>query len=152
MENGNPFIAKISAADAASASAPSSFEWTYELDPYDQLNLILVDLHLVSVKSVYSGSAKAIRVDFEDNIYAIIGTTSGLIKLNSSGAKQWHYATTKDVQMNDLEIVSDGIVLAGHRYVTLEKPNNCLLNNGECGTIWGHSIKVDLTGQTVVWS
>ena len=72
------------------------------------------------------GSAKAIRVDSSDNIYAIIGGKSGLVKLNSSGAEQWHNATTTGVQMNDLEIVSDGIVLAGHRYVTLDKPNNCL--------------------------
>ena len=57
---GNPFIAKVSAADAAGTSAPSSFEWEYELTP-------------PSDTSAYQGSAKALRVDSSDNIYAILG-------------------------------------------------------------------------------
>lgn len=146
MTDGSPFIAKVSAADAAATSAPSSFEWTFELVPED---LNVTDLYADYYK--FMGSARSLRIDSSDNVYAIVGTASSMVKLNGSGVEQWvKYDTTEDkVQMNDLELVSDGIILAGHRYVTLtDEPNNCSINPWKaCGTIWGHAYKIGLDGE-----
>ena len=66
VDKTNPFIAKISAADAAGSKTPAKFEWTYtERD-----------------KS-YSGSVKSLKVSpFDGNIYGLTKGTS-LIKLDS---------------------------------------------------------------------
>ena len=55
VEDGIPFIGKISASDAESNEAPQGFEWTYE------------------DTSEYSGSAKMMGVDSDDNVVAILG-------------------------------------------------------------------------------
>ena len=72
MEDGTPFLGKISKADADGSSAPSSFAWTY-----------------TQKDEIYMGSAKAIRVDSSDNIYAVAGTKSAAIKLKSDGTEVW---------------------------------------------------------------
>jgi len=70
-ENAKPFIAKVSAADAAGSSAPSSFEWTYTCSDAENY-----------------GSAKAIRVDSSDNVFAVIGH-GAIVKLNAAGEEVW---------------------------------------------------------------
>jgi len=70
-ENAKPFIAKVSAADAAGSSAPSSFEWTYTCSDAENY-----------------GSAKAIRVDSSDNVFAVIGH-GAVVKLNDAGEEVW---------------------------------------------------------------
>lgn len=70
-ENAKPFIAKISAADAGGSSAPTSFEWTY-----------------TNSEAENYGSAKALRVDSSDNVYAVIGH-GAVVKLNSAGEEVW---------------------------------------------------------------
>ena len=69
-----PFIAKVSAADAEGDSAPASFEWTYSNS--DAKN---------------SGSAKAIRVDSNDNVYGVMGQGehSTIFKLDDAGEEVW---------------------------------------------------------------
>jgi len=137
VAEGSPFIAKVSAADAAGTSAPSSFEWEYEVTPD-------------SDSSPYQGAAKALRVDSSDNIYAILGVKGAVVKLNSAGAEQFKSQALQDgVQLNDLEVVSDGIVLTGHRYVTYTDNENC---NDTCGTILGFLIKVDSTAENTLWT
>jgi len=97
VEAATPFIGKISAADAAGSSAPSSFAWTY-----------------TNTDSAYTGSAKALRVDSSDNVFAIAGTKSAAIKLSSSGAETWATGQLDaNSQMNDIELTSDGLVLVG---------------------------------------
>jgi hypothetical protein len=61
-----PFIARISANDAAGSTAPTKFEWTYaERD------------------KTYRGSVKSLKVSpFDGNIYGLTKGTS-LIKLES---------------------------------------------------------------------
>jgi hypothetical protein len=67
-----PFIAKISAADAAGSTVPPGFEWTHvEADP------------------TYVGSTKAIRIDGSGDTYANVGTRSAVIKLSNTGAVVW---------------------------------------------------------------
>lgn len=67
---GKPFLALITKSDAGGSSAPSSFSWTYSMTEAD-----------------YKGSAKSIRVDSSDNIFAVVGVKSAAVKLNSSGAE-----------------------------------------------------------------
>lgn len=55
VDDGIPFIGKISASDAESSEAPQGFEWTYE------------------DSNEYEGSAKMMRVDSDDNVVAILG-------------------------------------------------------------------------------
>jgi hypothetical protein len=71
-EGAKPFIAKVSAEDAAGDSAPTSFEWTYTK----------------SIEEESVGSAKAIRIDSDDNVYAVIGY-SVLVKLDAAGEEVW---------------------------------------------------------------
>jgi len=66
VEDGNPWVGKVSAADAAGSTTPASFAWEYTY-------------------SGVPGSAKAMRVDSSDNVYAI-GGKNHIFKLNSSGA------------------------------------------------------------------
>ena len=56
ITQGTPFLGKISATDAAASTAPTAFAWTYS-----------------NAGEAYVGSAKAIRVDSADNIYAVFG-------------------------------------------------------------------------------
>lgn len=67
VEDGNPFIGKISASDAESNEAPQGFEWT------------VVDT------DEYNGSAKMMRVDSDDNVFAILGKRAEVVKLDKSG-------------------------------------------------------------------
>ena len=95
---GTPFIGKISAEDAAGSTKPTSFEWTYTKEGES-----------------YRGSAKAMRIDSEDNIYVIMGL-SMVAKLDSSGQEEWNTGTfDESIQLNDLELASDGLVLVGHK-------------------------------------
>ena len=61
----------MSAADAGGSSAPTSFEWTYTNS--DEENV---------------GSAKALRVDSSDNVYAAIGH-GAVVKLDAAGELVW---------------------------------------------------------------
>lgn len=132
IDEGLPFFGKISASDAASSSAPSSWEWSYDT---------LTD-------DLYTGSAKAVRIDSSDNVYGLVGSGSWLVKLTSTGTKDWDTGTNlKDYgQMNDLEIVTDGIVMTGHSYGTTNE--NCW--GSGCGVIKGSMVKVDTSG-TFSW-
>jgi hypothetical protein len=69
-----PFIAKVSAADAEGDSAPTSFVWTYS-----------------NSEDKNSGSAKAIRVDSNDNVYGVMGMGdhSTIFKLDDAGEEVW---------------------------------------------------------------
>jgi len=51
-----------------------------------------------------SGSARALKIDSSDNIYAIYGTKGAVVKINSSGTEQWTNDSTNgnNAQMNDL--------------------------------------------------
>jgi len=69
---GIPFAAKVSAADAAGSSAPSSFEWTYSNDAEESM-----------------GSIKSIRIDSNDNAFMVMGL-AGIIKLNDAGEEVWN--------------------------------------------------------------
>ena len=90
-------MGKVSAADAAGSSAPSSFEWTKEW------------ADLISVERA-GGSVKSIRIDSSDNIYFIAGM-NGIGKLNSAGTETWKHRTIEPVaQYNDLEVNSDGTI------------------------------------------
>ena len=51
----------------------------------------------------------------------------------------------ESVQMNDLELASDGLVLAGHKYS--QTTEGCWFDG--CGVIKGHAIKLDQTGEKV---
>lgn len=117
---GTPYMAKITAADAAASSAPSSFDWTYS--------------------GTVEGSTRSLRVDSSDNVYAISGSTCNLTKLSSDGSLSWETGDTlnSNGQMNDLEVVSDGVVIAGHIYGTAD--------NTKFSTITGHMVKTDLSG------
>lgn len=59
----------MSAEDAAGDSAPTSFEWSYTRSATGENDM---------------GSAKALRIDSDDNVYAVIGR-SALVKLNAAG-------------------------------------------------------------------
>lgn len=88
------------------------------------------------------GSAKAIRVDSSDNVYAVVGAKSAAVKLSSSGSEVWKSGQLdKDSQMNDLELASDGLVLVGHKYSN--QSEGC---TPSCGVIKGHMIKLDDSG------
>jgi len=69
MEDGMPFIGKISAADANGDVAPVAYEWFFH-----ETN-----------KEVYKGSTKSLRVDKDGSIWGICGKASSLIKLDQSG-------------------------------------------------------------------
>lgn len=51
-----------------------------------------------------SGSARALKIDSSDNIYAIYGTKSAIVKLSSSGSETFTNDSTNSetAQMNDL--------------------------------------------------
>lgn len=120
IEDGTPYMAKITAADAAASSAPSGFDWTYS--------------------GSVEGSTRSLRVDSSDNIYAISGATCNLVKLASDGSLTWDSGDTLNAngQMNDLEVVSDGVVIVGHIYGTAD--------NTKFSSITGHMVKTDLLG------
>ena len=65
----------------------------------------------------YSGSAKAIRVDSQDNIFVLAGIRIAAIKLSSSGSELWNTGELDAAaQMNDLEHAPDGgLVLTGQK-------------------------------------
>lgn len=129
-EDGQPFLGKISATDAAGTTAPTAFAWTY-----------------TQTDTVYAGSAKALRVDSSDNVFAIACTKSCVIKLNGSGTEVWKTGQIDSaIQSNDLEIATDGVVLVGHRYST--SSTGC--DNSSCSVIKGAMMKLDTAG-TKVW-
>ena len=70
IEGSKPFVAKISQADAAGSTAPSSFAWTYSVA--DNI-----------------GSTKSLRVDSSGKVYALVGTHSRVVKLNADGTLDW---------------------------------------------------------------
>lgn len=72
VTEGKPFIAKLSASDANGSTVPSSFAWTYSL-----------------TESEYIGSTKSIRIDSSEKIYAVVGSASAAVKLNSDGTEVW---------------------------------------------------------------
>lgn len=84
-----------------------------------------------------SGSARALKIDSDDNIYAIYGTKGAIVKIDSAGGEKWTNDSTNsnNAQMNDLQLVSDGIVIAGHRYGDASDidPNGC--RGDGCGGI-----------------
>ena len=65
----------------------------------------------------YLGSAKAIRVDSQDDVFVLAGTKSAAIKLSSSGSELWKTGQLDGAaQMNDLEHAPDGgLVLTGQK-------------------------------------
>ena len=131
VEEATPFIGKISAADAASDTKPSAFSWTYTNTGAD-----------------YSGSAKAIRIDSSDNIYAVVGKKAAAIKLRRSGTEVWKTGQLDaKAQMNDIELATDGLVLVGQKYS--KQSEGCTTNT--CSVIKGHMIKLDSTG-TKQWT
>jgi hypothetical protein len=95
---GTPFVGKISAEDAAGSTKPTSFEWTYTKEGES-----------------FRGSAKAMRIDSDDNIFLIMGL-SIVVKLDSSGEEEWNTGSFEAIQFNDLELASDGLVAVGHKY------------------------------------
>lgn len=109
VTEGKPFIAKISASDAAGSSAPSSFDWTYSMSD-----------------SIYTGSTKSIRIQSDstyanERIFAVVGATSSAVKLEPDGTEVWKTGVlSPNIQINDLELTSapgtDGLVLVGHEY------------------------------------
>lgn len=69
VEEGYPFVAKLSAAKLASSEPPDEYDWFYyETD-----------------RSAYYGSVKAVRVDNNGDIYAIAGGKTGAIKFDKDG-------------------------------------------------------------------
>ena len=76
VEGAKPFLARISQSDAAGSTAPTSFAWTYSL-------------------SESIGSTKAIRVDSSDKIFAVVGVTTNVIKLNADGSLVWNTGQIK---------------------------------------------------------
>lgn len=106
VDDGTPFIGKISASDCSGTSAPTDFEWTYTN----------TDADLV-------GSAKSLRIDSSDNVNFINCMYSGctVYQLSSTGSETWNTGTTfkaedgdeVHIQMNDLTLVSDGLVIVG---------------------------------------
>lgn len=99
VEEATPFVAKVSAADAAGDSAPTSFEWEWS-----------------ETGEEFTGSAKTIRLDSDGNIYTVIGK-SAVVKLDSSGTEVWNAGYMSNIQLNDLELASDGLVAIGHQYI-----------------------------------
>lgn len=132
VDEGTPFFGKISASDAAGSSAPTGWEWSYDS---------LTD-------STYKGSTKSIRVDSDDNTFGLVGAGAILVKLTSTGTNEWDTGTTlADYgQMNDLELVSDGIVMTG--LIISLSTENCW--GSGCGVIKGSMLKVDTSG-TFSW-
>jgi hypothetical protein len=63
----------------------------------------------------FRGSAKAMRIDSNDNIFILVGL-SMVAKLDSSGEEVWITDNDEAVQLNDLELASDGLVAVGHMY------------------------------------
>jgi len=120
--DGTPFIGKISAADAKSNKAPVGFKWKYK-----------------DTKE-YIGSAKMMRVDSEDNVYAILGTDANVVKLDKYGkvvAKSKELAKTS--QITDLELVDGGVVLVGLKFYPITE--DC--HGDGCTSILSHMIKLD---------
>ena len=124
-ENAKPFIAKVSAADAGGSSAPTSFEWTY-----------------TNSEEKHVGSAKALRVDSSDNVYAAIGH-GAVVKLDSAGEEVWKTDEYAATQINDVELASDGVVAVGHTYDSQKK--GCWFSG--CGIILGNMIKFNDDGE-----
>lgn len=127
-----PFMAKISAADAADSVAPSGFEWTH-----------------TEADATYAGSARAIRIDGSDQVFASVGTGSAVIKLSSAGSIVWRSGQIDStVQTNDLELVAadGGIVLVGHQFGSTM--TGCVGTG--CSVIKGAMMKLD-SGGVKVW-
>lgn len=84
------------------------------------------------------------RVDSSDNVFGLVGATTILVKLTSTGSKDWDTGTNliSYGQMNDLELVSDGTVMTGHSFAF---SNDGCWGQG-CGVIKGSIMKVDSTG------
>jgi hypothetical protein len=132
VDEGIPFFGKISATDAAASSAPTSWEWSYS------------SLTTDTDDETYRGSAKSIRVDSSDNVFGLVSAGATLVKLTSTGTKDLDTGTALSTygQMNDLELVSDGIVMTGHTYSM--STENCWGTG--CGVIKGTILKVDTDG------
>lgn len=73
INDNEPYIAKVDATDAAASTAPTSFVWEHAV-----------------TDTLYEGKAKSMRLDSSDNIYAIIGSESSVIKLaGNDGTVAW---------------------------------------------------------------
>lgn len=117
FEDGTPFIAKISAIDAAGSSEPSSFEWLYE-------------------NSEVNGSTRSIAECDLGNIFAIGGPKTSIVKLAADGTETWNTASDlgdKD-QMNDLVIINTSLYLAGHTYTDTTILGRMMKVSGADGT------------------
>jgi hypothetical protein len=123
VEDGIPFIGKISASDAESNEAPQEFEWTYQ------------------DTTEYVGSAKMMRVDSDDNVFAILGTSTKVVKLDKSGNLIAESEKLDDAtQLTDLELLDDGgVILIGLKFYPISK--GC--HGDGCSSILGHLIKLD---------
>ena len=56
------------------------------------------------------------RIDSEDNIYFLMGLST-VAKLDSSGQEEWNTGMiSESIQLNDLELASDGLVVVGLKY------------------------------------
>lgn len=89
------------------------------------------------------------RLDSSDNIYAIIGSESSVIKLaGNDGTVAWTSAQIEaTVKVNDIELIAatGGIILVGTHY---ETTNGCA--EDACSIIKGAMIELDSTG-ALVW-
>lgn len=110
INTGKPTADKISAANVAATTVPTTLVWSWE-----------------ETDTSYIGITKSMRLDSSDNIYLNVGLKSQVIKLNNAGAKQWGTAEIDaTVQTNDIELIggsssSDpvtGIILVGHQFAT----------------------------------
>ena len=64
------------------------------------------------------------------------------MKLDSSGTEVWNAGDRGEVQLNDLELASDGLVAIGHKYTNTEK--GCWFKG--CISIDGYAVKLDANG------
>jgi hypothetical protein len=102
VEEAQAWIGKISASGAAGSDVPP-IEWAWTNTDGRQ------------------GNAKAIKIDANDNIFAVagMGTATTLYKFNSAGKEQWSTGSNYDnMQLNDLVINTDGtMAMVGHTFV-----------------------------------
>lgn len=139
VDSGTPFVGKISASDCSGTSAPTDFEWTY-----------------TNTDTELTGSAKSLRIDSSDNVNFINCMYTGctVYQLSSTGSETWNTGSTfkgegVHVQMNDLTLVSDGLVIVGQEG-TLSEEYGCNRSlGGGCGVIKGYMIKLDTSGNKV---
>ena len=128
VADAKPFIAKISAVDAAGLVSPSGFEWAH-----------------VEADTTYLGSTRAMRIDGGDNIFANVGSRTAVLKLSSSGAVIWSSGQIDSTfQSNDLELVpkDGGMILVGHQFGSTMA--GCV--GSGCSVVKGAMLKLDSSG------